>query len=102
MKRSKSRTGIVVNVPSPPAKAFNPYRKASSFHVHHINGLIAALAKYMNELDTPQSVSILTEKEAADLIRAITAILHPDGRPVPPRTRKRRSADGSRLRKSSA
>jgi hypothetical protein len=91
-KRSSSKTIkmpaddiTVINVPKPPASAFNKNRLAGCLihaqvrHIHHAES--ARLPKEKRDGRRPED--ILTEAEAASYIAAVTKVLHTQRRRMP-------------------
>jgi hypothetical protein len=82
---------IVIDVPHPPASAFNPNRPAGHLieeqlkHVHHAES--ARLPRQRRDGRRPEDIH--TEAEAADYIAKVTKHLHPLRRK---RTRSKKSS----------
>ena|ERR1700691_5688779 len=86
-KRTKMPAGdvTVINIPKPPASAFNKNRPAGCLlqaqvrHIHHAES--ARLPKEKRDGRRPED--ILTEADAASYIAAITKVLRPQRRRKP-------------------
>lgn len=86
-KRTKTPAGdvTVINIPKPPASAFNKNRPAGCLlqaqvrHIHHAES--ARLPKEKRDGRRPED--IVTEADAASYIAAVTKVLHPQRRRKP-------------------
>lgn len=69
----------IIRIPKTPAKAFDKHREISDLVRNQVRHAHQELHAWWKKVGSIAPEKILTEQEAAEYIRTVTRILHPEG-----------------------